>query len=87
MQSIIIDIWELQLRLMRTNNIKTLEIINHKKFRAGYDFLINREEAGLYLFNLGSWWTDFQNVGLKQRKSMIRNSQKYGTKKYLIERE
>ena len=87
MQSIIIDIWELQLRLMRTNNIKTLEIINHKKFRAGYDFLINREEAGLYLFNLGSWWTDFQNVGLKQRKSMIRNSQKYGTKKYLKERE
>jgi poly(A) polymerase len=81
MQSSIIEIWEFQIRLLKTNTPKANDLIRHKRFRAGYDFLINREKAGLYLNDLGYWWTNFQRINPKQRQKMISISKKFGTKK------
>mgnify|MGYP001318522343 FL=1 len=81
MQSSIIEIWEFQIRLLKTNTPKANDLIRHKRFRAGYDFLINREKAGLYLNDLGYWWTNFQRINPKQRQKMINISKKFGTKK------
>jgi len=81
MQSSIIEIWEFQIRLLKTNTPRANDLIRHKRFRAGYDFLINREKAGLYLNDLGYWWTNFQRTNPKQRQKMINISKKFGTKK------
>jgi poly(A) polymerase len=35
-------------------------VYQHPRFRAGYDFLLLREESGESLNGLGQWWTDFQ---------------------------
>ncbi|MBA6413092.1 polynucleotide adenylyltransferase PcnB [Parahaliea sp. F7430] len=53
------DIWEFQLRLERRGR-KATELIQHRRFRAAYDFLLLREEAGEVADGHGAWWTEFQ---------------------------
>ena len=40
------DIWELQLRLPRRSGKRASELLEHRYFRAAYDFLLLREQAG-----------------------------------------
>jgi poly(A) polymerase len=41
--------------------------VDHRRFRAAYDFLLLREEAGEATGDLGAWWTEFQELPLEQR--------------------
>jgi len=52
------EIWELQHRLPRTDRAE--QIMESPRFRAGYDLLILREEAGDDQNGLGAWWTEYQ---------------------------
>ena len=54
------EIWELQSRLMRDNKRSIEGSFSHPRFRAAYDFLLLREEAGEDLGGRGKWWTQFQ---------------------------
>ena len=54
------EIWEMQLRLPRNQGNRALKLIAHPRFRAAYDFLLLREEAGEIPAGLGQWWTEFQ---------------------------
>ena len=54
------DIWNLQLHLVRTQGKRPLKTYAHPKFRAAYDFLLLREEAGEIPTEFGPWWTEFQ---------------------------
>ncbi|MDD9888955.1 MAG: polynucleotide adenylyltransferase PcnB [Gammaproteobacteria bacterium] len=65
------EIWELQNRLQRRNKRSIESAFNHPRFRAAYDFLLLREEAGEELGGLGQWWTDFQNGDTKLRSELI----------------
>ena len=61
------EIWEFQLRLQRRQGRKAAELVDHRRFRAAYDFLLLREQAGEETGNLGSWWTEFQELPMEQR--------------------
>ena len=61
------EIWEFQLRLLRRQGRKAAELVDHRRFRAAYDFLLLREQAGEDTGNLGAWWTQFQELPLEQR--------------------
>jgi poly(A) polymerase len=61
------EIWEFQLRLQRRQGRKAAELVDHRRFRAAYDFLLLREQAGEDTGNLGAWWTEFQELPLEQR--------------------
>lgn len=54
------EIWELQIRLEgnRQGN-RPLRLLQQPKFRAGYDFLLLREQSGETTPGIGQWWTDF----------------------------
>ena len=65
------EIWELQNRLQRRNKQSVESVFNHPRFRAAYDFLLLREEAGEELNGLGQWWTNFQNGDTKLRMELI----------------
>ena len=61
------EIWEFQLRLERRQGRRAAELVDHRRFRAAYDFLLLREQAGEDTGGLGEWWTEFQTLPLEQR--------------------
>lgn len=65
------EIWALQQRLGRREGKRALQTLEHPRFRAAYDFLLLREEAGEQLDGLGLWWTRFQDVDEDTRNEMI----------------
>ncbi|MEX2468476.1 MAG: polynucleotide adenylyltransferase PcnB [Pseudohongiellaceae bacterium] len=74
------EIWSLQNRLERKNRRTVDSVFNHPRFRAAYDFLLLREEAGEDTGGLGDWWTAFQDGDTKQRGDMLATLQKTGKK-------
>ena len=65
------EIWELQYRLERKNKRSIEAAFSHPRFRAAYDFLLLREQAGENLGALGQWWTDFQTGDTNRKIQMI----------------
>lgn len=54
------EIWEMQSRLTRTQGKRVIELMGKRRFRAAYDFLLLREQAGEDCNGLGKIWTDLQ---------------------------
>lgn len=78
------EIWEMQLRLPRRAGNQAFKLMDNKRFRAGYDFLLLREDAGEIESGLGSWWTVFQGAKDEAQKEMVidvESSQKRSSKK------
>src|SRR5690606_23183176 len=65
------EIWDMQPRLERRNGRRADQMLEHPRFRAAYDFLLLREEAGEDTGGLGQWWTRYQDVGADERRRMI----------------
>jgi poly(A) polymerase len=61
------EIWEFQLRLEKRQGRKAAELVDHRRFRAAYDFLLLREQAGETTEDLGQWWTHFQTLPFEER--------------------
>ena len=70
------EIWELQWQLPRRQGGRADKLLEHPRFRAAYDFLLLREQAGEELQELGSWWTQYQNASLEEREQLRQNLQK-----------
>ena len=68
------EIWEFQLRLERRQGKKAAELVEHRRFRAAYDFLLLREQAGEDTGGLGAWWTEFQTLNMEQRVEQAHNA-------------
>lgn len=64
------EIWGLQPRLERRTGRAPYRLIEHPRFRAGYDFLLLRCEAGECDANLGQWWTRFIAADAENRESL-----------------
>lgn len=64
------EIWEMQLRLPRRAGKKAEQLLESRRFRAAYDFLLLRELAGEPTAELGQWWTEYQTLSPDQRKAM-----------------
>jgi poly(A) polymerase len=68
------EIWEFQLRLKRKQGRKAAELVEHRRFRAAYDFLLLREQAGEISPGLGEWWTQFQTLPMDERLAQVQGS-------------
>lgn len=66
------EIWDLQGRLGSRHGNRAQRLHEHPKFRAAYDFLLLREQAGEQLDDLGQWWTDYQDVNEEERELMVK---------------
>lgn len=64
------EIWEMQLRLPRRAGKKAEQLVENRRFRAAYDFLLLREGAGEPTDGLGEWWTEYQTLSPDQRTAM-----------------
>ncbi len=70
------EIYTMQLRLLRRNGKRAARLLEHPRFRAAYDFLLLRNEAGEELQQEADWWTRFQELPLDKRSSMLRSTTK-----------
>jgi poly(A) polymerase len=64
------EIWALQPRLELRQGKRPMALIGHPRFRAAYDFLLLRAEAGEVDPELAEWWTRFQDVDANERARM-----------------
>lgn len=67
------EIWELQFRLPKNAGKRAQKLHQHPRFRAAYDFLLLREQAGEIDPGLGEWWTEYQNNNATPDRSQDRS--------------
>lgn len=68
------EIWDLQVRLQHRKGRRAEALLEHKRFRAAYDFLLLREATGEELDGLGAWWTAFQQANPDQQLALTASS-------------
>ena len=68
--TVVRDIWQLQDRLTKRAGKRPHRLLEHPKFRAGYDFLLLRAELDPRLKELAEWWTDFQAANPVDQKRL-----------------
>jgi poly(A) polymerase len=61
----------LQTRFERRSGRRALRLLEHPRFRAAYDFLLLRAEAGEASQELADWWTDLQDASSNDRVAMV----------------
>jgi len=66
------EIWDLQSRFARRQGKNAFRLMENKRFRAAYDFLLLRVHAGEEAQELADWWTRFQEVDEDARAEMVR---------------
>lgn len=66
------DIWQLQLRLTRRTGKRAFQMLELKKFRAGFDMLEMRGQIeGGQTQELAQWWHEFQSAPAVHRQNMV----------------
>ncbi len=66
------DVWHLQTRLERRNPRSIYPLLEHRRFRAAYDFLLLRVRNAEVEPALGQWWTEIQTLGPDEQQDRIR---------------
>jgi poly(A) polymerase len=61
----------LQGRFERRAGRRALRLLEHPRFRAAYDFLLLRAEAGEVSRELADWWTEIQEKSAPDRVEMV----------------
>jgi poly(A) polymerase len=64
------EIWGLQHRFEARRGKRPNRLVTHPRFRAAYDFLLLRAEAGEVDAELGEWWSRFQALNPGERDGM-----------------
>jgi poly(A) polymerase len=76
MQMSIREIFLLQYRLAYRRGKQPYSLLEHPRFRAGYDLLILRAEAGEPIQELAEWWQKFYTATPEQREQLVSRIQK-----------
>jgi poly(A) polymerase len=64
------EMFALQPRLEHPRGRRALRVLEHPRFRAAYDLLLLRVQAGLALQERADWWTRLQEVSAEEREQM-----------------
>jgi poly(A) polymerase len=65
------DIWALQSRFRNHSGRRAYAVLHHPKFRAAYDFLCLRANAGETDLDDCRWWTELQEKNPEQQQKII----------------
>jgi len=65
------DIWAIQPRFERRVGKSPYKMLEHPRWRAGYDFLLLRCESGEIDSELGGWWTSFVEADGAGREELL----------------
>ena len=65
------DIWSMQPRFERRTGKTPHKLLEHPRFRAGYDFLLLRCGSGEIEAEIGAWWTAFYEGDFETRENLL----------------
>jgi poly(A) polymerase len=65
------EIWMMQPRFERRTGRSPYALLEHLRFRAGYDFMLMRCDAGELDPDIGRWWSDFIDADGAARQALI----------------
>jgi poly(A) polymerase len=65
------EIWALQPRLLQRSGRRPYRLLEHPRFRAGFDFLQLRCESGEVENEVWAWWDRFKDAGEEERARML----------------
>ena len=65
------EIWAMQPRFLQRAGKRPYRLLEHPRFRAGYDFLLLRCHSGEIEPALGEWWERFQSASEPERAQMM----------------
>ncbi|WP_447530070.1 polynucleotide adenylyltransferase PcnB [Vreelandella sp. TE19] len=65
------EIWELQARLPMRRGKRAFQSREHPRFRAAFDLLLLREQAGEIPRGLGEWWEAFQQGDEHEQRRLL----------------
>ncbi|HLW04992.1 MAG TPA: polynucleotide adenylyltransferase PcnB [Azoarcus sp.] len=68
------DIWALQPRFEKRNGRAPYRLIEQPRYRAGWDFLRLRAQAGEIDMALPDWWNDFAHGNPEKREALIQQA-------------
>jgi poly(A) polymerase len=57
----------LQPRFTQTRGKKAIKLLQHRRFRAAYDFMVLQAEVGQFDKDKAAFWTDVQAQSVEQR--------------------
>lgn len=69
------EIWNQQAKFEFRVGAKASKLLTHPRFRAAYDFLMLRAQAGTASEELAEWWTKYQQVNETERRKMTQPAQ------------
>lgn len=67
------EMWIMQYRLPKRTGNRAFQMLQHPRFRAAYDLLIMRAEAGDEDTTLADWWTTFQAQDVTEQMRMVQD--------------
>ncbi len=65
------EIWDMQDKFERRHGSYPQHLLEHKRFRAGYDFLLLRSQFEPNLVELVNWWTEYQTATTQHKEEMV----------------
>jgi poly(A) polymerase len=68
------EIWVMQPRFLQRSGRRPYRLLEHPRFRAGYDFLLLRCASGEVDPAIGEWWTRFEHATDAERTEMLTQS-------------
>jgi poly(A) polymerase len=76
------EILGLQRRFASPKGVRALKLMEHKRFRAAYDFLVLRSRCGEVEPELADWWTEVQAMDeTRQREAFDVGGQRQGQRR------
>jgi poly(A) polymerase len=66
------EIWMMQPRFDKRTNSSVFSLVEHLRFRAGYDFLRLRAETGEVPVGLADWWLEFSEADRAGREDLAK---------------
>ena len=68
------DIWAMQPRFERRTGKTPYKLLEHPRFRAGFDFLLLRCESGELDAEIGNWWATFYAGDIAERERLVNSA-------------
>jgi len=65
------SVWVMQYQLLRRRGKRVYSVLQHRYFRATFDFLMLRTEAGEPFQEIVHWWQAFQKVSYVKQREMV----------------